>query len=64
MGCENFYENQSSFYLMFQDKEIYRSCLDKLQASITVRTTSGLMEKLETIARQVCTIDTMQYTKK
>jgi len=39
--------------LDIEDKEIYRSCLDKLQASITVRTTSGLMEKLETIARQM-----------
>ncbi|XP_023337527.1 mediator of RNA polymerase II transcription subunit 1 isoform X2 [Eurytemora carolleeae] len=36
-----------------QDKEIFRKCLDTLQSSISVRSASGMLEKLETIARQM-----------
>jgi len=38
--------------LDIQDKEIVRKCLDTVQSSISVRSCSGMTEKLETIARQ------------
>jgi len=39
--------------LDIQDKEIFRKCLDTLQSSISVKTSVGMLEKLETIARQM-----------
>ena len=34
-------------------QEIFRKCLDTLQSSISVKTSVGMLEKLETIARQL-----------
>merc|ERR1712059_65846 len=39
--------------LDIQDKAVLRSCLDGLQSSISVRSVTGMSDRLETIARQM-----------
>jgi len=39
--------------LDINDKAIFRTCLDTLQSSISVKTVAGMSERLETVARQL-----------
>ena len=48
--------------LDINDKAILRSCLDVLQSSISVRSVTGMSERLETTARQLTTIPSTTTT--